>query len=114
MALTQKQIKTLWERDAYCLHCGADSGLQVHHRRNRQMGGSKLLDRFDNLLRVCPWLNYAMESDAVVAQDARDNGWKLGQWDGFDTPVYDKMQGTWFLLDDKGNKFPTTPPMFLV
>ena len=114
MALTQKQIKTLWARDPYCPHCGADTGLQTHHRRNRQMGGSKLLDRFDNLLRVCAWLNYAMESDPKVAQDAREHGWKLGQWDGFDTPIYDAMQGHWWQLDDKGNKFRSDPPMFLV
>lgn len=114
MALTQKQIKQLWARDPYCVHCGADTGLQVHHRRNRQMGGSKILDRMDNLLRVCAWLNYAMESDAEVATEARSQGWKLGQWDGFDTPVFDKVQQKWWLFDEKGNKFETTPPMFLL
>jgi hypothetical protein len=55
-----------------------------------------------------------MESDAGVATEARSQGWKLGQWDGFDTPVFDKMQQKWWLFDEKGNKFETSPPMFLL
>lgn len=114
MAITRKQSLRLRERDAYCLHCGADDGLQVHHRRNRAMGGSKLLDTFENLLRVCPLLNYQMESDADVAREARQYGWKLGQWDAFDMPVFDKIQQKWFLLTPKGDKVETDAPSFLI
>tara|TARA_R110000772_G_C13181560_1_gene428090 strand:- start:437 stop:775 length:339 start_codon:yes stop_codon:yes gene_type:complete len=98
------ELRKIRERDAYCVHCGADSGLQIHHRRNKQMGGSKLLDRLDNLLRVCAELNYAMEADAAIAASAREMGWKLRQWDGFDTPVFDSVQDKWFVLDKQGGK----------
>lgn len=107
MAVTQKMVQQLRKRDPYCPHCGESEGLQVHHRRNRAMGGSKLLDRYDNLLRVCAALNYAMESDAEVAQDALDNGWKLRSWDDFSKPVFDKMAHTWFHLDKEGEKHET-------
>jgi hypothetical protein len=41
MAVTRKMSLQLRERDPYCVHCGGDDVLQVHHRRNRGMGGSK-------------------------------------------------------------------------
>jgi len=78
------------------------------------MGGSTKLDRYDNLIRVCAWLNYQMEQNADVAANAREMGWKLGQWDGFDTPVYDNLQRKWFLLSQDGKKIQTTPPMYLI
>lgn len=114
MAVTRKMSIQLRERDPYCLHCGADTELQVHHRRNRGMGGSKTLDRYDNLIRICAWLNYQMEQNADIATEARDMGWKLGQWDGFDNPVFDKMQGKWFTLTSTGTKVETSPPMYLI
>lgn len=98
----------------HCPHCGTTEGLQIHHRKNRGMGGSKLLDRFDNLLRVCAWLNLQMESDSDVAAEAREMGWKLGQWDGFDHPYFDKPMMKWYLLTQDGRKIPTHPPMYLV
>ena len=107
MAVTQKMVQQLRKRDPYCVHCGESDGLQVHHRRNRAMGGSKLLDRYDNLIRVCATLNYAMEADAEVAQEALDNGWKLKSWDDFSKPVFDKMAQTWWHLDKDGNKTET-------
>jgi hypothetical protein len=55
-----------------------------------------------------------MEQNAEVAKDAREHGWKLGQWDGFDTPVFDKMQTKWYLLLPNGTKAETHPPMFLI
>lgn len=114
MAVTRKMSLQLRERDPYCIHCGADDTLQTHHRQNRGMGGSKKLDRLDNLIRICAWLNYMMEQDANVAAEARDMGWKLGSWDGFDTPVFDKTLQTWFILTADGRKVPSTPPMYLI
>lgn len=110
MAISNKMAVQLRERDPYCLHCGADIGLQVHHRRNRGMGSSKLLDRYENLLRVCALLNYAMESDAEVAREAKKFGWKLGQWDDFAHPVFDKVQQKWFYLTKEGTKHETGKP----
>lgn len=74
------------------------------------MGGSKLLDRYDNLIRVCAQLNYAMESDARIAEEARAKGWKLGQWDDFTHPVFDNVQQKWFSLSKEGTKHETGEP----
>lgn len=78
------------------------------------MGGSKQLDRFDNLIRVCAALNYAMESNANVANEAKDMGWKLGSWDSFDSPVFDRVAMTWWRLDERGNKEQVEPPLYLI
>lgn len=114
MPVTRKMSIQLRERDPYCVHCGADDTLQVHHRANRGMGGSKLLDRLDNLIRVCALLNYQMESDPIVAQQARDMGWKLGSWDGFDSPIFDNVQKRWFVLTQDGQKLDSEPPQYLI
>jgi len=78
------------------------------------MGGSKLIDGFDNLVRVCALLNYQMEQDPKVAEDAREKGWKLRQWDSFDSPVFDQIQTQWYQLDTKGNKIPVDAPSYLI
>ena len=98
----------------YCPHCGEDTELQTHHRRNRGMGGSKQLDRFDNLIRVCAALNYAMESNANIANEAKDMGWKLGQWQDFSQPVFDAINRTWWALDKDGTKTQVAPPSYLI
>jgi len=33
----------LEKRDPYCVHCGETTDLVIHHRKNRGMGGSKVL-----------------------------------------------------------------------
>jgi hypothetical protein len=78
------------------------------------MGGSKKLDRADNLIRVCAGYNFAMESDPDIAEDAREKKHKLGSWDGFDTPLFDNGLGAWFILTEKGDKLPSQPPQFLI
>ena len=107
-------LKRVVEAHPYCPHCGATEGLQTHHRRNRGMGSSKLLDRFDNLLRVCAYLNYAMESDAALASEARDMGWKLGHWDSFEHPYFDRVKMTWYTLTEAGEKIKADPPNYLI
>jgi len=72
------------------------------------------MDRFDNYLRVCAALNYAMESDAAIAAEARDMGWKLGKWDGFDAPYFDRVQMKWYLLTEDGRKVETEAPNYLI
>jgi hypothetical protein len=110
----QEALRRAVEAHPYCPHCGATNGLQTHHRANRGMGGSKAMDRFDNFLRVCPALNFAMESDPAMATEARDMGWKLGKWDGFDTPYFDRVQMKWYLLTEAGEKKETDPPNYLI
>ena len=109
MPNVRDQVKA---RDSHCWHCGAYDDLQVHHRQNRGMGGSKLLDRADNLVLVCAAYNYAMESSAEVAKLARERGHKLGSWDGFDTPILDVPMGIWFILTSDGRKVRGQPLHF--
>ena len=99
-------LRKLRQRDRECLHCGEDREeyLVPHHRRNRGHGGSKLLDRLDNLLMICAYYNGAMESNPVVAENARNFGHKLSSWQDFDAPVFDECAGEWYLLDIKGGK----------
>lgn len=104
MTITAHVRKKLKARDPYCLHCGQDYDLVVHHRKNRQMGGSKLLDHYSNLLMVCEVYNFKMEADSVMAQDAREFGHKLESWQDFAEPVYDRCDGQWYRLEDDGTK----------
>ncbi len=112
MALSTAMLKKLRQRDTYCLHCGEDRQeyLIPQHRKNRQMGGSKLLDRLDNLVMICAYYNGAMESNAAVADNARMYGHKLTQWDSLDHPVYDECDGEWYLIDVQGGKTKTVSP----
>lgn len=102
--ITKAMRDKLAKRDPYCVHCGEDVDLVVHHRRNRGMGGSKELDKLSNLMRICSWYNTFMESSANGADMARENGHKLRQWDEFSEPIKDETTGIWYVLDDLGNK----------
>jgi hypothetical protein len=55
-----------------------------------------------------------MEADAAVASEARDMGWKLGRWDGFDAPYFDRVAMQWFVLTENGHKIPSEPPNYLI
>jgi 5-methylcytosine-specific restriction endonuclease McrA len=103
MAIPKKVLKLVQERDPHCYHCGATEDLVPHHRINRGMGGSKLLDTPDNLMMVCARYNGAMESDLDVARAARAWGHKLAVWDRTERAVFDVAGGWWFLLPD-GNR----------
>jgi len=63
-----------------CIHCGETERLSPQHRAGRGMGGSKLLNRPSNLIVLCSDLNSRIESDAEVADYARQNGWKIDRW----------------------------------
>ena len=102
--MKQALLKKLRARDSHCPHCGVVDDLVPHHRMNRGMGGSKTRDRLDNLLLVCAVYNGLMESDAAVAERARQHGHKLWSWQGFETPVWDEWMGLWYVLDEAGGR----------
>lgn len=104
MPITKRTADLLKKRDPYCLHCGEVNDLVIHHRINRGMGGSKLLDNIENLLRVCKEVNFLMESDAEVAAQARWYGWKLSRFNKQPEPVFDTVAGLWFTLTEGGDK----------
>jgi hypothetical protein len=100
MALSLKIRKLIEGRDDHCYHCGQTEELQIHHRRNKGIGGSKLLDTPDNLMRVCAAWNYGMESDPRVASQARAWNHKLPIWEKENLPVFDRAGGWWYLQPD--------------
>ncbi len=104
MSLSKAIKQKLEARDKWCWHCGATTDLAPHHRKNRRSGGSKLLDRLDNLILVCQIYNFQMESSAEVAQQAREFGHKLRSWDDFSVSAFDRPTGTWYVLDSEGGK----------
>jgi hypothetical protein len=55
-----------------------------------------------------------MESDPALATEARDMGWKLGKWDGFDSPYFDRVAMRWFYLTENGQKIACDPPNYLI
>jgi len=103
MAVPAKVLKQVRARDPHCYHCGATEDLVPHHRKNRGMGGSKLLDTADNLMMVCGLYNGAMESDHHWQTVARQWGHKIAVWETLERPVFDVAGGWWFLLPD-GNR----------
>jgi len=104
MAIPKKVLKLVQLRDDHCWHCGLEDDLVPHHRMNRGMGGSKLLDTPDNLMMVCGLYNFEMESDNVVAAAARGWGHKLSVWESTDHLVFDCVRFEWWLLDGFGGK----------
>ena len=97
MAVPKKVLKLVQARDSHCYHCGLEEDLVPHHRINRGMGGSKLLDTPDNLMMVCGIYNGELESNQTVAASAR--GWEHKQPVGerLEHPVFDRKGGRWYL-----------------
>jgi hypothetical protein len=115
MAISDRVRRIITERDGgKCWHCGETEGLQVHHRRNRGMGGSRELDRYDNLILVCSRWNLAMEADADAASEAREFGHKLGSCQDFTNPVFDRTELTWYKLTEDGRREKTLAPSYLI
>ena len=112
MTINKFMRGTLEKRDPYCIHCGATDDLVIHHRKNRGMGGSKILDIYENLLRVCEWYNSAMEADSQIAEEARGWSHKLESWEDFSEPIYDRCDGEWYELMPDGTKRAVTKTIF--
>ena len=100
------EFKKYEARDTHCPHCGVGVPYLVpHHRKNRGMGGSNLLDTPSNILLVCALLNGAMEQQSEVAEDAKRFGWKLESWqDPLVIPIYDAITGFLYRLKDDYSK----------
>ena len=100
--MNRKQFEKFLRRDSHaCCHCGTTETLVPQHRAGRGMGGSKFLNRPSNILVICSDLNSRIESDAEVAEYARQNGWKITRWQDPDfEPVWYATEGRWYLLDD--------------
>ena len=104
MAVAKKVLKLVQARDQHCWHCGLEEDLVPHHRINRGMGGSKLLDTPDNLMMVCARWNGDMESNAELAATARGWAHKLPVWEKLEHPVFDRMSFQWYFLLPDGSK----------
>jgi hypothetical protein len=78
------------------------------------MGSYKALDTLQNVIMVCADYNGRMESDAAVAEYARDLGHKLSKFMSPTAAVFDNFSKKWFYLDDKGSKHETEPPSYLI
>lgn len=114
-AVQEAARRVVRERDSHlCQRCGrsiVDVQSAVHHRRRKGMGGSAVLERPSNLLRICGHGNKDLCHGIVhgYPDQAHDNGWIL--WDTEDpefTPVL--LFDGWHLLDDEGNRTPCAPP----
>jgi hypothetical protein len=78
------------------------------------MGSYKALDTLQNVIMVCAAYNGLMESDARIADEARDLGHKLSKFASPTAPVFDNYTKRWYELDAKGNKFESEPPSYLI
>jgi hypothetical protein len=97
--MTPKQFAKFLARDGSCWHCGLDTDLIPHHRMNRGMGGSKAREEPSNVIVMCSMINGLMESDPIMAQMAREFGWKLESWQKTsEVPVFDVTSGVWYLI----------------
>ena len=112
--MKNSDLKKLRDRDSWCWHCGTEQGLVPHHRANRGAGGSKVLDTLQNVILVCAQFNSEMESDANVANWARDLGMKLSRYASPSAAVFDNYAKRWYYLTDKGEKHETEPPSYLI
>jgi glycerol uptake facilitator-like aquaporin len=55
-----------------------------------------------------------MESNAAVANEARDLGHKLSKFMSPSQPCFDNWERQWYFLDEKGGKVATDPPSYLI
>ena len=115
MSISARVRQLVYERDGNaCVACGVAHGLTIQHRKNRGMGGSKLLDSPANLVTMCAVENMLLESNADFADRGRRNGWKLWSYlDPLRCPVL--YPDGLFGLDDSGGRYPwvgEVPVMF--
>ena len=109
MTVSNRRRELVKERDGFrCMaegpHCTRFVDLTMQHRTNKGMGGSKLLDGFENLITLCGLCNTLLEQDPVWAEIGRERGWKLFSWeDRFRVAVWVGWALEWRLLDGVGD-----------
>lgn len=101
-----KVKKLLQARDQWCWHCGSDTDLVAHHRKNRGSGGSKNpeINEIQNLMLVCWQWNGLIEAHYQSAEQSRLWGHKIASWQEFTVPVFDSYTSTWYVLEKDGSK----------
>lgn len=110
MTISPRIRTSIYERDGnFCVACGTQNELTIHHRVNRGSGGSKLFDSKAFLLTMCNFCNTRMESDADFRELALVYGWKLLRntkppIDPTTVAVKYTNSGEWFLLDNEGKR----------
>ena len=104
--ISAKVKKLIRERDQYCWHCGSDTDLVIHHRRNRGSGGSKNpeINQPSNLMLICWYWNQAIESHYQSAEWSRMWGHKIASWQDYSHPVFDRYAMGWYVLKNDGSK----------
>jgi len=111
-AVQEAARRIVRERDGHrCQMCGVsivDQPSSIHHRRRRGMGGSALLERASNLVRLCgtgtTGCHGFVESQRTLATV---RGWLLGYLDDPEATPLQCYDG-WMLLDDQGSRIPYT------
>ena len=100
--MNRKEFARYLERDRHCLHCGSTGDdLVPQHRANRGHGGYKAGNAPSNIIVLCSLYNGLIESNAILAAEARENGWKLQRHeDPGQVPVYDVVNEAYWLLDN--------------
>jgi hypothetical protein len=100
--MNQREFRKYLDRDGHCPHCGTtDDTLIPQHRANRGHGGYKAGNTPANVIVLCSYMNWLIETDAQAATQARENGWKIGRYqDPATTPVHDTTTGTRWILDN--------------
>lgn len=99
--------KRLFARDLYCVWHGRDCDQETlvpQHRANRGIGGYRAGDALSNLVLLCAY-NSLIESDSVIAAEARSLGIKISRHsDPRTVPIQHQQHGLVLLDDDGGFK----------
>ena len=99
--------RRLFARDLYCVWHGRDCDQETlvpQHRANRGIGGYKAGDALSNVVLLCAY-NSLIESDSVIAAEARQLGIKISRYaDPRTVPVQHQQHGLVLLDDDGGFK----------
>ena len=111
MKFDKKTVATIEARAKQsCEVCGGVVGsFQIHHRRPRGMGGSKIeiVGSASNGVLVHPACHTRIESNR---NEARSNGWLVYQTDNPSLIPFKTYDDNWVILNEDGSKTWTIKP----